>query len=61
MADRYGVNTNTESGLVNDANEWGLEKGNPNYIYDLIGQVTNLTAKVQEAYASVGEVDWEAI
>jgi predicted helicase len=61
VADRYGISTNTESGIVNDANEWGLENGNPHYIYDLIGQVTNLTLKTQEAYASAGEVDWEAI
>ena len=36
IIDRYRVKTDSASGIVNDANAWGLEHDNPRYILDLI-------------------------
>jgi len=36
IIDRYQIRTDKASGIVNDANAWGLEHDNPRYILDLI-------------------------
>ena len=36
IVDRYQVKTDKKSGIVNDANAWGIEHDNPRYILDLI-------------------------
>ncbi|MBR2732996.1 MAG: DEAD/DEAH box helicase, partial [Selenomonadaceae bacterium] len=36
IIDRYRVKTDKASGIVNDANAWGIEHGNPRYILNLI-------------------------
>lgn len=40
--------TSTGSGLVNDANKWGLEHGNPRYIIDLIKKVVTVSVRTVE-------------
>lgn len=36
IVDRYQVKKDAKSGIVNDANAWGIEHDNPRYILDLI-------------------------
>lgn len=42
LIDRYQVNKDKASGIVNDPNDWADEVGNPRYIVDLIGRVTRV-------------------
>jgi len=48
LIDRYYVKTDKKSGIVNDANAWGLEQGNPRYIIDLIKRVTTVSVRTVE-------------
>jgi predicted helicase len=43
LIDRWYVKTDKASGIVNDVNQWGLEKGNPRYIIDLIKRVVTVS------------------
>ena len=45
LIDRYRVTTDRASGIVNDPNDWGLEKGDPRYIIDLIKRVTTVSVE----------------
>ena len=36
LIDRYQVKTDKASGIVNDVNDWGLERGETRYILDLV-------------------------
>jgi predicted helicase len=42
---RYRVTTDKASGIVNDPNDWGLERGDPRYIIDLVERVTTLSVE----------------
>ncbi|WP_246958179.1 type ISP restriction/modification enzyme [Brachybacterium sp. Marseille-Q7125] len=49
---QYQVSTDKASGIVNDPNDWGLERGNPRYILDLIQKVATVsirTVQITEA------------
>lgn len=39
------VRKDKKSGIVNDPNDWGLEHGNPKYIFDLVGQVVTVSLR----------------
>lgn len=45
IIDRYQVKKDTNSGIVNDPNDWADEVGNPRYIVDLIGKVTTVAVE----------------
>lgn len=42
LINRYQVNKDKSSGIVNDPNDWADEVGNPRYIVDLIGRVVRV-------------------
>jgi len=44
IIDRYYVKTDSASGIVNDPNQWALERGEPRYIIDLIKRVVTVLA-----------------
>jgi predicted helicase len=45
IVDRYYVKTDTASGIVNDPNRWGLERGEPRYIVDLVKRVVTVSVR----------------
>ena len=45
IIDRYYIKTDKASGIVNDANQWGLERGDPRYIVDLIKRVVTVSVR----------------
>jgi predicted helicase len=45
---QYQVDTDKASGIVNDPNQWGLERGNPRYILDLLQKVINVSVRTIE-------------
>ena len=45
IIDRYYIKTDKKSGIVNDANKWGWEQGNPRYIVDLIKRVVTVSVR----------------
>ena len=56
--DRYYVKTDKKSGIVNDANQWGLEHGNPRYIIDLIKRVTTVSVRTVEIIESLPTLEF---
>ncbi|MCL2822613.1 MAG: N-6 DNA methylase [Polyangiaceae bacterium] len=58
VMERYCVSVHKESGIVNDANLWGLELGNPRYILDLLLSVIAVSVETVGIVARLPEVDW---
>ena len=48
IIDRYYIKTDKDSGIVNDPNQWGLERGDPRYIVDLIKRVVTVSVRTVE-------------
>ena len=48
IIDRYQVNTDSKSGVVNDPNDWATEHGDPRYIIDLIKRITTVSLRTVE-------------
>jgi predicted helicase len=47
--ERYGVSTHKDSGIVNDANTWGLETANnPRYPLELLLRVITVSLETVE-------------
>ena len=58
IIDRYYIKTDKDSGIVNDPNQWGLERGEPRYILDLIKRVVTVsvrTVEIVKSLPSLGE------
>ncbi len=45
LIDRYQVKTDKASGIVNDVNDWGLERGDPRYILDLVKRIVTVSVE----------------
>ena len=45
---RYAITTDKDSGIVNDANDWAQEHGNPRYILDLLLSVITVSMKTMD-------------
>jgi len=45
ILERYQVKTDKASGIVNDANDWGLEHDNPRYILDLLKSIVTVSVE----------------
>jgi len=58
IMERYCVSVHKESGIVNDANLWGAELGNPRYILDLLLSVIAVSVETVKIVESLPEVDW---
>ena len=48
IIDRYYIKTDKASGIVNDPNQWGLDRGDPRYIVDLIKRVVTVSVRTVE-------------
>lgn len=53
IIDRYYVKTDKASGIVNDPNQWGLERGEPRYIIDLIKRVVTVSVRTVDIVGSL--------
>ena len=45
LIDRYQVRKHKESGIVNDVNDWGLERGQPDYIPQLVKRIVTVSVE----------------
>ena len=45
LIDRYQVKNDKASGIVNDVNDWGLERGEPRYILDLVKRIVTVSVE----------------
>ncbi|MCT2262755.1 DEAD/DEAH box helicase family protein [Brachybacterium muris] len=50
---QYQVTTDKASGIVNDPNQWGIERGNPRYILDLLQKVITVSVRTVEITESL--------
>ena len=60
LIDRYQVKTDKASGIVNDVNDWGLERGEPRYIVDLVKRIVTVsveTMAIVRALPELGEAE----
>jgi predicted helicase len=48
ILERYQVKTDKDSGIVNDANDWCDEMGDPRYIIDLVKRIVTVSIKTVE-------------
>ena len=48
LMERYAVTTDKDSGIMNDANDWCEEQGNPRYIIDLVKRVIRVSIETME-------------
>jgi predicted helicase len=48
IIDRWYVKIDKASGIVNDVNQWGLERGEPRYIIDLVKRVVTVSVRTVE-------------
>ena len=57
VIDRYYVRTDKASGIVNDPNQWGLERGEPRYIIDLIKRVVTVSVRTVEIVSGLPSLE----
>ena len=57
IIDRYYIKTDKDSGIVNDPNQWGLERGEPRYIVDLIERVVTVSVRTVEIVAGLPSLE----
>jgi predicted helicase len=60
IIDRYYVKTDAASGIVNDPNQWGLERGQPRYIVDLIKRVVAVSIRTVEIVEGLPHLSFDA-
>ena len=57
IIDRYYIKSDKASGIVNDPNQWGLERDEPRYIVDLIKRVVTVSVRTVEIVAGLPSLD----
>ena len=57
IIDRYYIKTDKASGIVNDPNQWGIERGEPRYILDLIKRVVTVSVRTVEIVAGLPSLE----
>ena len=56
LLDRYQVKTDKASGIVNDVNDWGLERGEPRYIVDLVKRIVTVSVETVSIVRALPEL-----
>jgi predicted helicase len=59
IMDRYCISQDKKSGIINDANDWCEEVGNPRYIIDLLHSIINLSVKTVEIVNNLPKIKFE--
>ncbi len=57
LIDRYYIKTDKDSGIVNDPNQWGLERGSPRNIVDLIKRVVTVSVRTVEVISGLPSLE----
>ena len=57
IIDRYYIKIDKASGIVNDPNQWGLERGAPRYIVDLIKRGVTVSVRTVEIVAGLPSLE----
>ena len=57
IIDRYYVRTDKASGIVNDPNQWALERGDPRYVVDLIKRVVAVSVRTVEIVSGLPSLE----
>ena len=57
LIDRYYIKTDKDSGIVNDPNQWGLERDEPRYIVDLIKRVVTASVRTIEIVSGLPSLE----
>ena len=55
LIDRYYIKTDKNSRIVNDPNQWGLERGEPRYILDLVKRVVTVSVRTVQIVSASAE------
>lgn len=53
IIDRYQIKQDTDSGIINDPNDWADEVGNPRYILDLLLSIINVSVQTVDIVKSL--------
>ncbi len=56
IVERYSDSVDTKSGLRNDGNAWGRERGNERYIVELIGRVVSVSVETVKILRGLPEL-----
>ena len=59
VMERYCDKVDSKSGIRNDANQWGIEHGNPRYPLDLLQSIITLSIKTLDIVDSLPKVTFE--
>ncbi|MBQ6470468.1 MAG: DEAD/DEAH box helicase [Victivallales bacterium] len=59
LMERYAVTTDKASGIVNDANAWGLEHSNPRYILDLLCSIVTVSMETLKLIFELPKLDFD--
>jgi predicted helicase len=51
--DRYQVKTDKASGIVNDPNDWAIERNEPRYVLDLLKRVVTVSVETMKIVDSL--------
>ena len=57
LIDRYRVRVDKPSGIVNDPNDWGLERGEPSYIADLVKRIVTVSVETVRVVRALPPLD----
>lgn len=57
VLNQYQIKTHKDSGIINDPNTWGAERGQPTYIYDLLRSVVTVSMRTLDVVDSLPTLD----
>ena len=57
LIDRYRVRVDKASGIVNDPNDWGLERGEPSYIAELVKRIVTVSVETMRIVRALPPLD----
>jgi predicted helicase len=57
IMDRYQIRVDSASGIRNDPNDWGRERGNPRYILDLLLSIITVSLETMKIVAKLPKLD----
>ena len=59
VMERYCIKVDKKSGILNDANQWGIEHGNPKYPLELLQSIITLSPKTLDIVESLPKVTFQ--
>ena len=59
LMERYAVTTDKDSGIINDANAWGIEHDNPRYILELLCSTVTVSIETLKLVAELPKLNFD--